>query len=272
MADKENLRLVSLATTLVEFLALKLVESEKLKQAFLKFRRLLRDNQQKIFISCFSYLDEGIELLRLSAQAEKEEEETKGKTMTSDTLNEQSLLNTASTIHAARSLSNERLVSAQDCFKASGKEAVAVFRDERLSIAIRIMACELLVTAKILESGLTDQNDTFKACLMSVKELHDAPKVKEMFSRCLNGGLKSRINKVNRLQSILSVLHINHDLHNFASIFELDNLPTWPVITLKDRTFHPILQANEISKETFNPKYSAHETICLIREAPNILT
>ena len=271
MGGEDNLRLISLVITFVELFALKRVESEKLHRIFLKIRRLLRKNELEIFFTYFSHLEEGIELLLLAAQAEKEQEQAKGKTMTSDTMNEQSSSNSSITIYEARSLSNERLLSAEHCFKASGREAVAIFGNKGNRIEIRIIACELLVTAKILESGRTDQNDAFNACLRSVKKLHAAPEVKKMFSRFLNGGLKAMFNKADRLQSILSVLYINHDLHHFASIFKLDNLSTWPVITLKDRTFHPILQAKEISKETFIPKYSGHETIYKIREAPEML-
>jgi hypothetical protein len=108
------------------------------------------------------------------------------------------------------------------------------------------MACELLVTAKILESGLEDPEAANTACLVYLTQLHALPAVKEMFSVFLKGGLKSMFFKEYRLQSIKSVLRINNDLHNFASKFELSYTRHWPVINLEDRKFDPIKHVEEI--------------------------
>ena len=50
----------------------------------------------------------------------------------------------------------------------------------------------------------------------------------------------------------MSVLFINHALYDFASKYssKSPNPFTWPGIELKDRTFHPILNAHEIVTKT----------------------
>jgi hypothetical protein len=50
----------------------------------------------------------------------------------------------------------------------------------------------------------------------------------------------------------MSVLFINHALYDFASKYSCKspNPFTWPGIELKDRTFHPILNAHEIVTKT----------------------
>ncbi len=111
------------------------------------------------------------------------------------------------------------------------------------------MACKLRVAATILELGPEDPEAATTACLLALKELHGLPAIQEMFAVFLKGGLKSMFKKAERLENIKSVLFINHALYDFASKYiaaNLRNLFTWPGIELKDRTFHPILDAHEI--------------------------
>ena len=60
------------------------------------------------------------------------------------------------------------------------------------------------------------------------------------------------LKKAERLESIMSVLFINHALYDFASKYssKSPNPFSWPGIELKDRTFHPILNAHEIVTKT----------------------
>jgi hypothetical protein len=108
------------------------------------------------------------------------------------------------------------------------------------------------VAASILESGLEDPEAATTACLLSLEELHGLPAIQEMFAVFLKGGLKSMLKKAERLESIMSVLFINHALYDFASKYssKSPNPFSWPGIELKDRTFHPILNAHEIVTKT----------------------
>jgi hypothetical protein len=114
------------------------------------------------------------------------------------------------------------------------------------------MACKLRVAASILESGLEDPEAATTACLLSLEELHALPAIQEMFAVFLTGGLKSKYKKAERLENIMSVLFINDALYDFASKYssKSPNPFTWPGIELKDRTFHPILNAHEIVTKT----------------------
>jgi hypothetical protein len=145
--------------------------------------------------------------------------------------------------------SNKRFVSAQDCFKESREAATHAFNNKSLSIKDRIMACKLRMTARILESGLEDPEAATTACL---KELHALSVIQEMFAVFLNGGLKSMLNKTERLENIMSILFINHALYDFSCKYssKSPNPFAWPGIELKDRTFHPILNAREIVTKT----------------------
>ena len=232
MACTENIFRVSLATHLVNCMESKGDENEELSRLCSNIRRSLLMHTQsfKELAPCRSYFNEGIEFLLLAAKTPKEEDGTMSV------------------------LSKERLISAQDCFEASSKEALAAFDNESLSIKNRIVACELIVSAKIVESGLEDPKAANIFCLSFVKRLHELPEIREMFSVSINGGWKSMFRKADRLQNIKSVQQINHDLYDFSSHFELSNSLEWPVITLKDRSYPPIDQAEEILRKTSGVK------------------
>ena len=205
--------------------------------------------------SC-SFLKEGVELLKLAL--DKLSEDQKASESSSDEAT-RVVNNTASgVLNAALSLlqaiqklkvsCDKRFQSAKERFKASRERATDVFNNKSLSIKDRIMACKLRVAATILESGLEDPEAATIACLLSLKELHSLPTIQEMFAVFFKGGLKSMFKKPERLEYMMSVLLINHALYDFASKYSNKscNPFTWPEIELKDRTFHPILNAHEI--------------------------
>ena len=232
MACTENIFRVSLATDLVNYIASKPEENVELSRLCSNIQRslLMRARSFKEFATCCSYFNEGIEILLLAAKTPKEDRDTMSV------------------------LSRERLISAQDCFKAAREEAIAAFQDKSLSIKNRITACELIVSAKIVELGLEDPKAANTACVSYVKCLNDLPEIREMFSVFLNEGWRSMFHKADRLQNIESVLRINDDLYDFSSKIESSSSLQWPVITLKDRSYHPIDQADEILRKTSGVK------------------
>jgi hypothetical protein len=210
--------------------------------------------------SSYSFLKEGVRLLNHALDESNEDQKaSEGPTdeatrVMNDTAS--GILNAALSLPQAiqrlKISSDKRFVSAQDCFKASRETATHAFNNKSLSIKDRIMACKLRVAARILESGLEDPEAAITACLLSLEELHGLPAIQEIFAVFLKGGLKSMLKKAERLENIMSVLFINHALYDFASKYssKSPNLFTWPGIELKDRTFHPILNAHEIVRKT----------------------
>ena len=211
--------------------------------------------------SSFSFLKEGIELLNVVLDKSSKDMKT-----SEGPLNEAASIVNASAsgvLNAALSLlrvverlkisSEERFVSAKDCFKASRERATDAFNNKSLSIKDRIIACKLRVAARILESGLDDPDAATAACLLALRELHGLPAIQEMFSVFIQGGLKSMLKKAERLENIMSVLSINHVLYDFASKYCTKSpiaLLAWPGIELTGRTFHPILNADDVLSRT----------------------
>ena len=155
-------------------------------------------------------------------------------------------------IESLKISSEERLVSAKECFKPSRERATDAFNNKSLSIKDRIMACKLRVAARILESGLDDPDAAITACLLSLEELHGLLAIQEMFDVFCKGGLTSMLKKSKRFENIMSVLFINHALYDFASKYcsELPIPLAWPVIELTGRTLHPILNVDEVLQLT----------------------
>ena len=74
-----------------------------------------------------------------------------------------------------------------------------------------------------------------------------------MFAVFVNGGLKSKLKKSERLENMMSVLLINRALYDFATKYSSESrfpIFAWPEIDLKDRPFHPILNAHQVVKKT----------------------
>ena len=211
--------------------------------------------------SSFSFLKEGIELLNIvldkSSKDEKAIEGPSNKATTVVNASASGVLNAVLSLPQGiqrLKVSSEKLfASAEDCFKASRERATDAFNNKSLSIKDRIMACKLRVAARILESGLDDPDAATAACLLALRELHGLPAIQEMFSVFIKGGLRSMLKKAERLENIMSVLSINHVLYDFASKYCIKSpiaLLAWPGIELTGRTFHPILNADDVLSKT----------------------
>ena len=211
--------------------------------------------------SSFSFLKEGVRWLNLALdESSKDQEAIEGplneativvNDSASGVLN--AVLSLSQAVERLKILSEERFVSAKDCFKASRERATDAFNNKSLSIKDRIMACKLRVAARILESGLDDPDAATAACLLALEELHRLPAIQEMFSVFIKGGLKSMLKKAERLENIMSVLSINHVLYDFASKYCTKSpipLLAWPGIELTERTFHPLLNADDVLSKT----------------------
>ena len=202
-----------------------------------------------------SFLKEGVEFLKLSLdQSNKDQKPSEGSQdhPSSGILN--AALSLPQMIQTLKISSDERFVSAQDCFRRTHEAATYAFNNESLSIDDRIMACMLRVAARILELGLVDAEAAIAACLSSLEELHGLPAIQEMFAVFFKGGLKSRLNKAERLENMMSVLFINRALYDFATKYSCSKscfpILTFPGIKLKARLFHPILNAHEVLTKT----------------------
>ena len=237
---------------------------EKLREIILKdltdIRFKLDCLSLKDLDSSFSLLKEGVRLLNIALnKSSKDEKASEGPSNEATSLVNASasgvlnaVLSLPQAVEKLKISSEERFVSAKDCFKASRESATHAFNNKSLSIKDRIMACKLRVVARILESGLDDPDAATTACLLFLEELHGLPAIQEMFSVFIKGGLKSMLKKAERLENIMSVLSINDALYDFASKYcnESQNPFTWPVIELRERTFHPILNAHEVLLKT----------------------
>ena len=203
----------------------------------------------------YSFLKEGVELFNLALDQSNEDlkadEATRVINCTaSGILN--AALSLPQVIQVLKISSNKRFSSAQDCFKASRETATHAFNNKSLNIKDRIMACKLRVAARILELGLEDPEAAITACLVSLKELHGLPAIQEMFAVFLRGGWKSKIRKSERLENVMSVLFINHALYDFTTKYSSKSryIYAWPGIEVRDRTFYPILHAQEVLSKT----------------------
>ena len=210
----------------------------------------------------YSFLKEGVELLNLTLDQSTEDQ--KASEVSADETTRVINCTASGVLNAALSLpqeiqrlkisSDKRFASAQDCFKDSRKTATHAFNNDSLSIKDRIMACKLRVAARILELGLEDPEAAITACLLSLQELHGLPAIQEMFAVFLKGGLRAKINKSERLENMMSVLFINHALYDFATKYSCSKscfpILTFPRIKLKARLFHPILNADEVMRNT----------------------
>lgn len=146
--------------------------------------------------------------------------------------------------------SHGRLASVKDCFKRSEDMARHAFF-KSTNNKERVMACKLRVAAKLLESGLEDPEAAITSCLLYIEELHSLQEVQEMFLFLLKdaGRVKTQVMGNEPLDIALSVLSINHQVFHFAAKSQVyPVLFHWQHISLKDRTFHPILDVHEILK------------------------
>ena len=127
--------------------------------------------------------------------------------------------------------------------------------------------------SRILES-LEDPDAATEMCKLYLKELHDVPAVKEMFSVYLHGAKKFHFYKTKRLEIVMSVNMINLVLYNI--IFKFTKLPlnlfNWPRIEIGDRAYHPILENSEIMENVKQSRdQSFKNIICSVKSEKKIV-
>ena len=213
---------------------------------------------RKDLLSGYTYLQEGVQLLNDSLDKSKEEqkavmnEDKHDGSVTSSTMpSGVDILNDAlqhpETMGRLKIESNQSEM-AEECFKDARKKATDAFCNEALSIQDRIFATKLRVVAKILEC-LERPDTAVTSCVFFLKELHNLPAVREIFSVYLGRGVKSILGKTERVENVKSIMMINYVLCQYVQkftnkyYFELN----WPVIQLNDRTFNPIWDWREVS-------------------------
>ncbi|CAB4042715.1 Hypothetical predicted protein, partial [Paramuricea clavata] len=135
-------------------------------------------------------------------------------------------------------------------FKDARKKATEAYSNEALDIQDRIFAAKLRVVSEILKC-LDKPNTAVTTCLSFLKQLHDLPTVREIFSVYLDRGVKGIFSKTERVENIKSVTMINYVLYQFVSKFSSKYTAfAWPTIQLSGRKFNPITDWREVSKRT----------------------
>ena len=138
--------------------------------------------------------------------------------------------------------------TAKKRFEDARKQATLAFCNKALSIEDRIFAAKLRVVSEILEC-LDSPDTAVSSCLLFLKQLHDLPAVREIFSVYLGGGMKSILGKTERVEHVKSIMMINYVLYQFVQKFSSKRYLelNWPVIQLNDRSFNPIWNWREVS-------------------------
>ena len=137
--------------------------------------------------------------------------------------------------------SSERFNLAKESFKEAGREATLAFHNTALSTEERFLASKVRFTSAILEN-LEDPEIARSDCLQFLKELHDMPAIKEIFSVHMQGGLKSWFWKDSRREMVETVTMINLILADFISKFTKQRMAVfdWPTIVCGKQVVHPI--------------------------------
>ena len=206
---------------------------------------------RKDLLSSVSFLREGIELLYVSLDRSTQEDRYESSAMSSDAasarLNE--------TLELTRAVENIKCRGeykfAKERFKDARRKATEAFFNEALKIEDRIFAAKLRIASEILEN-LESPKIAVTGCLSFLRDVHNLPAIREIFSVYLNGGIKSLLGKQERAENVKSVMMINSALFQFLLKFgskRTDRL-NWPAgtIELADRcSFNPILEWHKIS-------------------------
>ncbi|CAB4017918.1 Hypothetical predicted protein [Paramuricea clavata] len=132
----------------------------------------------------------------------------------------------------------------------AGEEATRVFHNAALSTEERILASKVRIASGILEH-LDRPEVAATDCLQYVRELHDMPAIKEIFSVHVGTGIKSwfksGFKKNSRAEIVETVTMINLILADFTSKFTKRRMAVfdWPMIECGKRVVHPIHFKNE---------------------------
>ena len=184
-------------------------------------------------LSSYSFLREGVELLNVCLDQSTQE-----------------VLQLTCAVEKIKIKSCAQYESAKERFKDARREATEAFCNEALKIKDRIFAAKLRVVSEILEN-LESPETAITGCLSFLRDLHDLPAIREIFSVYLNGGVKSLLGKEERAANVKSVMMINSVLFQFTLKFDskfTDRLD-WPAgtIDLPGGSFNPVLEWQNVS-------------------------
>jgi hypothetical protein len=141
--------------------------------------------------------------------------------------------------------SNERFEFAKKSFEKAEEEATRAFHNTALSTEERILASKVRIASGIL-LHLEDPEFAATDCLQYLRELHDMPAIKEIFSVHVGIGIKSwfksGFKKDSRAEIVETVTMINLILADFISKFTKRRMAVfdWPMIECGKRVVHPI--------------------------------
>ena len=204
-------------------------------------------------LSSYSFLREGVELLNVCLDQSTQEDRGESSTMplsdvASAILNE--VLELTCAVEKIKIKSCAEYESAKERFKDARRKATEAFCNEALKIEDRIFAAKLRVVSEILEN-LESPKTAITGCLSFLRDLHNLPAIREIFSVYLNGGVKSLLGKEERAANVKSVMMINSVLFQFTLKFggKLTDRLIWPAgtIELPDRSFNPVLEWQNVS-------------------------
>ena len=215
---------------------------------------------RKDLLSSYSFLQEGVQLLNVSLDKSKDEQNAVVNQSEDDRGEASKILSGAKSdilceglelSHAMRKLnivSTNEFESAKKRFEEARKRATDAFCNEALNIQDRIFAAKLRVASEILEC-LDNPDIVVSSCLLFLGKLHDLPPIREIFTVYLNRGIRSKFNKAERVENVKSVMMINYVLYQFVSKFSSKyySVLAWPTIQLFDRSFNPIWNWQEVS-------------------------
>ena len=198
---------------------------------------------RKDLSASISFLQQGIERLNMSV-GESCQSGDPGESPSTSTKSAQQLEDAVALADAIRSLkieSSERFDKAQKSFQEASKQATLAFHNASLTTEERILASKVRLASGILEH-LEDPEFATSDCLQYLKELHDMPAIKEIFSVYVQGRVKSLFKKDSRKEIVESVRIINLILADFISKFTKRRMAVfdWPTIECGKTVVHPI--------------------------------
>ena len=198
---------------------------------------------RKDLSASISFLQQGIERLNMSV-GESCQSGDPGESPSTSTKSAQQLEDAVALADAIRNLkieSSERFDKAQKSFQEASKQATLAFHNASLTTEERILASKVRLASGILEH-LEDPEIATSDCLQYLKELHDMPAIKEIFSVYVQGTVKSLFKKDSRKEIVESVRMINLTLADFISKFTKRRMGVfdWPTIECGKTVVHPI--------------------------------
>ena len=195
-----------------------------------------------------SFLQQGIERLNMSV-GESCQSGDPGESPSTSTKSAQQLEDAVALADAIGKLkieSSERFDLAKNSFQEASKQATLAFHNASLSTEERILASKVRLASGILEH-LEDPEIATSDCLQYLKELHDMPAIKEIFSVYVQGRVKSLFKRDSRKEIVESVTILNLILADFISKFTKRWMGAfdWPTIECGKTVVHPIYCKDE---------------------------